>query len=341
MTTAVHDSQLGTTQHLPLAAICTDGQTQARVKIRHSIVREYAAAMMAQAQEDDWRFPPVIVFFDGGNYWLADGFHRVLAARDAGADGILAEVRHGTQRDALLCSISANTAHGFPRSNADKRNAVSLLLRDSEWSAWSDREIARRCGVSHFLVSKLRKRASGIQCQMRERTVRRGERVYQMDVSARNSASNGEPTDANASGAPPATDLLGIPLAGSMVDIFATLAQFQRARALCGELDGLISQIGGEPAGVLLREHLHRQCEGDKEVFHHPAVEGIRQTLDRTAPYCSICPCCTFAVSKSTRSECRLCQGRGWLSKPAFDSCSQGQQRQVLELRSSAFRQRD
>ncbi|MBP2312983.1 transposase-like protein [Azospirillum soli] len=31
------------------------------------------------------------------------------------------------------------------------------LLEDPEWSGWSDREIARRCGVVHAFVNKLRK----------------------------------------------------------------------------------------------------------------------------------------------------------------------------------------
>lgn len=46
--------------------------------------------------------------------------------------------------------------HGLPRSNDDKRRAVSRLLDDPEWSKWSDREIARRCYVNHHLVSRLR-----------------------------------------------------------------------------------------------------------------------------------------------------------------------------------------
>ena len=35
--------------------------------------------------------------------------------------------------------------------NADKRRAVVALLEDPEWSAWSDREIARRSGSHHKL----------------------------------------------------------------------------------------------------------------------------------------------------------------------------------------------
>lgn len=42
------------------------------------------------------------------------------------------------------------------RTNADKRRAVLRLLDDAEWAVWSDREIARRCGVAHPFVAKLR-----------------------------------------------------------------------------------------------------------------------------------------------------------------------------------------
>jgi hypothetical protein len=34
--------------------------------------------------------------------------------------------------------------------------AVTLLLQDEEWAAWSDREIARRCCVGHKFVATVR-----------------------------------------------------------------------------------------------------------------------------------------------------------------------------------------
>src|SRR5713226_8682144 len=98
-----------------------------------------------------------------------------------------ADVRPGTERDALLFSISCNGAHGLPRTNADKRKAVTLLLADAQWSQWSDREIARRCQVSNDFVSKFRRSASVIGCQMRVRKVRRGAAVYQMRAESRSS----------------------------------------------------------------------------------------------------------------------------------------------------------
>lgn len=34
---------------------------------------------------------------------------------------------------------------------------MTMLLRDEEWSQWSDREIARRCCVHHTFVGDMRR----------------------------------------------------------------------------------------------------------------------------------------------------------------------------------------
>jgi hypothetical protein len=66
----------------------------------------------------------------------------------------LAEVEDRSTITTVL--VRANTTHGYPRSNDDKRQAVMTLLRDAEWSQWSDREIARRCAVTHPFVATVR-----------------------------------------------------------------------------------------------------------------------------------------------------------------------------------------
>jgi site-specific DNA-methyltransferase (adenine-specific) len=110
--------------------------------------------------QQDGHFPPVTVFYDGREYWLADGFHRVAAAQNIGKDRILADVQQGRQRDAILYSVGANARHGLPRSNEDKRRAVLKLLNDTEWRQWSDREIARRCVVTANFVGDVRRSLS-------------------------------------------------------------------------------------------------------------------------------------------------------------------------------------
>lgn len=150
---------------LDLAIIRTSGGTQTRSGTYQATVDEYAEAMRAGAE-----FPPVEVFLDGENYWLADGFHRVAAAREAGYEAIAANVHLGTRRDAVLYSVGANATHGLRRSNADKRRAVEMLLKDEEWRQWSDREIARRVGVSATFVGSVRATVSDGQSS----TVRKG-----------------------------------------------------------------------------------------------------------------------------------------------------------------------
>ena len=52
--------------------------------------------------------PPIVVFQYAERFILADGFHRVAAARMNGCQKILAEIRQGTQADALRYALSAN-----------------------------------------------------------------------------------------------------------------------------------------------------------------------------------------------------------------------------------------
>jgi hypothetical protein len=109
------------------------------------------------------------VFFDGAEYWLADGFHRIIATEELGLAEIAADVRDGSRRDAILYAVGANAAHGLKRTNRDKQNAIRMLLKDPEWSAWSDSEIARRCAVNQSTVSRARAVLSPMQ-SISERT---------------------------------------------------------------------------------------------------------------------------------------------------------------------------
>jgi hypothetical protein len=136
---------------LDLDLIRIDGGTQSRVELNQETVAEYAEAYRNGAE-----FPPVTVFFDGTDRWLADGYHRYFGAKSAGLTQIYENVIPGTKRDAVLFSLKANATHGLKRTNADKRKSVMTLLEDTEWSRWSDREIARQCGVGNKFVGDVR-----------------------------------------------------------------------------------------------------------------------------------------------------------------------------------------
>lgn len=137
---------------LDLSAIRVDPELQARESMSDDAISDYTDAYRAGTA-----MPPVIVYFDGTHRHLADGFHRMEAARQAGRASINADERSGSFRDAKLHAIGANATHGLRRTNADKRRAVLMMLTDAEWSKLSNREIARTVGVSHQLVNNIRK----------------------------------------------------------------------------------------------------------------------------------------------------------------------------------------
>jgi hypothetical protein len=138
---------------LNILNIRIDGGTQARLQLNQDVVKDYAEAMREGAV-----FPPVIVYHDGSDYWLADGFHRYFAVKANATTTIEADVRTGTQRDAILFSFSANdpTKRGLSPTADDLRNMIRNMLLDAEWSQWTNAEIARHVGVSKMTVGRVK-----------------------------------------------------------------------------------------------------------------------------------------------------------------------------------------
>jgi hypothetical protein len=139
-------------QNMKLSSLKLDGGTQPRERLDQGIVDQYQEEM-----EQGANFPPLVVFHDGSHFWLADGFHRYFAAKQAKIDSLKGEVRKGTQRDAILFSCGANASHGIRRSNKDKRRAVMILLTDEKWCKWSHSKISKMTNTSQPFVSGLAK----------------------------------------------------------------------------------------------------------------------------------------------------------------------------------------
>ncbi len=138
---------------LEVVKIRIDGGTQPRAELQVEVMDEYAEQMRAGAE-----FPPVTVFFDGKDYWLADGFHRLGAHLRAFGDNtsIDADVIQGTQSDAQWYSLSVNKTHGLRRTNEDKIRAVKAALAHEKNKCLSDAAIADHVGVHRETVLKYR-----------------------------------------------------------------------------------------------------------------------------------------------------------------------------------------
>ena len=158
--TAKHDN-------VRIDALRLDGGTQPRQGINTAYVDELTESIVEGAT-----LPPVEVIYDGANYWLFDGFHRVAAHQAAGILIIDANIHQGTQADAQWRSYAANQTHGLRRTNEDKQRAIKAALRHPNGVTMANREIARHLGVDHKTVGDWREKlqATGEIPQSTQRT---------------------------------------------------------------------------------------------------------------------------------------------------------------------------
>lgn len=159
---------------IKLDDIVFDAGTQIRAAISEDVVSTYAERMQAGDA-----FPPVALFHDGNRYYLADGFHRTLAARRIGAHDIQANVHAGTRDDALWFALGANSRNGQRLNEQDRQHAVEIALKT--WPEKMQREIAEQVGCSQSLVSKVASRVTafntGGETCIRGRALRKQKRL--------------------------------------------------------------------------------------------------------------------------------------------------------------------
>ena len=105
----------------------------------------------AEAMADGAQFPDVTVFTDGARYWLADGFHRVEAARRIGRTTVSADVRKGTEDDAVVFGGTANNKQGKRPTRADVQHFLEMVWERREavfGGTPTGGNMAEKCGVS-------------------------------------------------------------------------------------------------------------------------------------------------------------------------------------------------
>lgn len=158
---------------MKLSQLTLDQELQMREELDQYVVDEYAQAML-----DGDKFPPIIVFNDGDKNYVAEGFTRCAAAKQAGIEIIDADVQMGTFEDAFDYAFTqANHDNGQRYKPNDKRRAISKAFTRDRYLKKSDREISRICDVANSFVSKIRK-AAGMQPDVIE--VTRGNQTFEM-----------------------------------------------------------------------------------------------------------------------------------------------------------------
>lgn len=311
------------TKQLKIEAIRVDGGTQMRAKLCEDTVEEYTRLFKSGA-----KLPPVDVFFDGTDHWLADGFQRLTGAYDAGHATIQAVVHKGTQRDAILFACGANSDHGLKRTNADKRRAVETLLNDEEWVKWSDGKIAEAAGVSQNFVSDIRHQLKS-------------------DLSSPAAKAADQPRvgkDGKERKAPaPKADREPKVVPKHVVDTPSDTPEPERRKVTGGtafnveELtDATEDQAGNEiPANLQavfaeadafadVLSHLSKAKTGIEALLNTPAGNLIKNTLgtvDLKNIYVQVKFAQPYAVCpRKSHKDCDVCKGRGWINQEVHKS---------------------
>lgn len=151
-------AEYGEPKIIPIDDIKSDGGTQFRVQIHQDVIQEYA-----ELYRIGLALPDPVVFWDGMNYWLADGHQRTEAARLAKKTHLSCFVRQGTLEDAQQFAHGANETHGSRRTLEDRQNSVRKALSHPGWENRSDTWIAEICSVSQGLVKRIREPATNGQ----------------------------------------------------------------------------------------------------------------------------------------------------------------------------------
>ncbi|XVS62689.1 ParB N-terminal domain-containing protein [Actinosynnema sp. CA-299493] len=129
--------------------------------------------------ESEAPLPPIVVHRP--TMRVVDGAHRLHAARLAGAHDIEVRFFEGSERDAFVLAVRANTTHGLPLTFAERQSAAARILVTHP--EWSDRAIASAAGLSARSVAGLRARSTGHGPQSNARIGRDG-RVRPLDPAA-------------------------------------------------------------------------------------------------------------------------------------------------------------
>ena len=324
-----------------------DGNTQVRARIDDERVQHYAERILAGD-----KFPPIVVFDDGNKdhgYWMADGFHRVAAAKIAKKKTCGAIVYKGTREDALWFACAANKSSGLHMSNADKRRAAELTIQ--AFPGKSAPSIADQIGVSHTFVSAVRAEMekSGQVATVATSTGKDG-KVYPRPTEADTKGNDEKPADTPtpeteesqpedsgktydepAPTEPPPgeapkrevpTDQVGQPIPDdpALRDAFARRIELERIGRQARDVWSKIKNLG---------DHKDPLISFVPFTATQTQANNLAHSITAAAPY-AVCPYCQGgAAGRKQRQDCRACKGLGWVTKSLYDNAPEAMKKGV------------
>ena len=315
---------------LPIEEVRFDGGTQMRARLDENYIQDLVAVLKRGTN-----LPPVVCFYDGEDYWLADGFNRFHAHLEIHAEQILVEVHKGTLDDAVFFAAGCNQKHGQRLTVDDKRNAVLMLLRSDHWGNLGIQQIASHVSIRKEYALRIRQgydasrkaeQLSPLQEQvdqlLDQEVGEKAERGAENEAAAKTGKQPAPPTVPTSDEPPtkvmrrggkpyprsmpkpdPTTpaDALGNVLPQKLRAVFAKLTEFRSLVQSYGRITGKVRKLVDDDSGA-------------GRAIDIANIEGkllaIKEAISISAPYC-VCPACKG-------SGCDQCKKSGWLSKFAY-----------------------
>lgn len=306
-------------QEILTTCIRTDASVQSREKINMEYVAE-----LVDAIKGGKKLPPVDVYKDGDDVWLADGWHRLLAHQEANKRTIRAEVHRGGRKEARWHSVGSNQQHGLRRTNEDKIRCVKMALEDRP--ELTSRAIAEHVGVSHTVVDNSRRQVATVATSNVENPNKRlglDGKSYpaakprppwevvqktpppppQADPVARPVPPPSDPVQAPKPPPPPKPaneerfDAVGQSIPDHLWAAWDRGEEMAEMAATVTRLANVVKRYHDEDDKILL--------DGNGQAIV-AALRTAKQAIEAEIPY-AVCPYCNGLTADS----CRFCRGRG------------------------------
>lgn len=268
-------------------------------KVRHKAIKDEVVQQYAQHYLDKRELPPIVVFWDANNKYhlLADGRHRCAANGLIKRKAIMAIVHDGDYGECLKFALLANSNHGIPRNNADKRQCIFIAIR--QWPELSNVHTAKMCDVDDKTVASVREELENKKV-IPKTPVRIGSDGRSFEV---------EPPRVTTS-KDIVVDTFGKPIPKAVVKFWN---RSEEPKEMIRQVSNIVKFFKG--------------VEQEKDpMYGEINFTGLFADLGKIVadiktviPYC-VCTQCQGHPESQPKSECRLCLGRGLISKFRFDT---------------------
>lgn len=281
-----------------------------RASVNDDVVEDYAIIY----KEKKVKLPPIDVFtMDNKVYLLGDGMHRVNALIQNCAKTTEANVHKGGYEEALKFALTANERHGLRRTNADKHRCVQQAIK--QWPTSTDNQLAQLCMVNNQTVAAVR-------AEMERKGAVKPEPVREAKDGRKVAAKKA----VGKSQLPATKHLETLDNVGTVIPAFAM--QFWLRTP---EIKELISGL------AILSKALRNAQKEEDLMFCETNISGALADLDRVwtnvstaIPY-AVCTQCQGHPKSQPKGECRLCKGRGLVSKYRYDTLVPAEIRKLRE----------